>query len=126
MACDEEPTECPEEPIPSIDEAQDYPAPTEYQDNAFLEDCDPGGYSSASNFPVQQYPVQASMEAIVVTEIAEVPPNGTRRVSEPAVEELCPYRASHILEGAMWERCRPCREFVRKVAQQLAGPDLRG
>ena len=44
---------------------------------------------------------------------------------QAAEDEVCAYQLSHILGGeSLWKSCRPCRQFLEKVAQELPEPDL--
>jgi hypothetical protein len=99
--CEEEPPVCEEEP-PMCQE--DFPV------------CEDGP-------PVYDQPV-CEEETPACEEEPPVCEEDFSVCAESTDQKPCPYQALHILEGAMWKTCRPCRDFVEKVAQQLAGPGL--
>jgi hypothetical protein len=137
--CVEEPTPCTEELAPSTDEVQDYPDEAPMEDIAVTE--------TAEEFHIRQEPEMEAkpknkktmkqkrlrkmrerremMESQEIECESSLPkPNETVCASQLAIEKQCPHQTLHILEGDMWKACRPCREYVENVAQQLMDPDL--
>jgi hypothetical protein len=72
--------------------------------------------------PPEDVPQEAGFQTI---DCEPPPPDliGDAPVSGLVDDELCPYRARHLLEEDMWKTCRPCRATVERVLVHLARAD---